>query len=90
MPGDSSGRIAFMSVRQRRDVWSLPVAGDAPLERLTRDESSDTAVDLSPDGRRMVYISNRWGRSDIWTRDLVNGKDANLTGDAAQQRHRGV
>ncbi len=82
----ASGRIAFMSVRQRRDIWSLPLDGSGEPQRLTRDESSDTAVDLTPDGRRMVYLSNRWGRSDIWTRDLTTGKDANLTDDAAQQR----
>ena len=84
------GRIAFTDVRQRRDVWSLKLnspagAAGGKLERLTLFESDDTSPDMTADSRRLVYISNRWGSRDIWTQDLLTGKEANLTKDSTQQ-----
>jgi serine/threonine protein kinase len=79
------GAITFMNAWQRRDVWSLPLAGSGEPERLTTSEASDTAGDLSADGRRLVYLSNRWGQRDIWTVNLETGQETNLTSDDAEQ-----
>ncbi|MDA1235761.1 MAG: protein kinase [Acidobacteria bacterium] len=85
----ASGLIAFANVRQRRDIWALPLAARAPaeaLERITSTEASDTASDISANGQRLVYISNRWGQRDIWTKDLATGDEANVSRDSAEQR----
>ena len=84
------GKIAFTDLRHRLDVWSLGLnspagAAGGEMERLTQSESNDTSPDMTPDSRRLVYISNGWGGRDIWTKDLVTGKEANLTKDSAQQ-----
>ena len=55
------------------------------MEKLTDTEARDTGSDISPDGRRLVYISNREGALDVWAKDLVTGKEANLSGDSAEQ-----
>ncbi len=90
--GSEDGKIAFMDVSQRRDVWSLAlnprtggVTGD-PV-RLTQSEANDTSSVVSADSKRLVYISDRWGRSDLWTKDLETGKESNLSNDSARQRY---
>jgi Tol biopolymer transport system component len=90
--GSSDGKITFMDVQQQRDIYSLRLdprsglaAGD--LERLTEAASRDTGSDVSPDGRRLVYISNRWGSRDLWTKDLTTGKEVNLSNDSAEQEY---
>ena len=86
-----SGLIAIADIRQRRDVWALPIdrrtgLASAEMERITSTEASDTAGDVAADGSRMVYVSNRWGRRDIWTKDLTTGEEANASSDAAEQQ----
>lgn len=85
------GRVAFMNARQRRDMWSIEVdarsGGSAGrLQRLTLSEASDSAGHVSPDGKQLVWISDRWGSRDLWTRTLPDGAEVNLSLDAAQQR----
>jgi eukaryotic-like serine/threonine-protein kinase len=85
-----TGRIAFTDVRQDRNIFSLrldPRTGLATgeLEKLTDSEARDTGSDISPDARRLVYISNREGALDVWAKDLATGKEANLSGDSAEQ-----
>jgi len=85
------GRIAFTDAEQRRDVWSLSISQSTGLaagepDRVTASEASDTAGDVTDDGARMVYISNRWGRRDIWTKNLLTGKEDNVSNDSAEQR----
>ena len=81
------GAIAFMNAWQDRDVWALPLTGGGEPESVTKTESNDTAGDLSADGKRMVYLSNRWGQRDIWTYDFETGQNLNLTSDDAEQQH---
>jgi len=85
-----SGRIAFTSIQQRQNIWSLALdtaSGGRPGEftQLTHSDASDVSCDYAFDADRMVYISNRWGNTDIWTMDLRSGKESNLTNDAARQ-----
>jgi Tol biopolymer transport system component len=63
------------------DLWSLPIdpaTGTAagPQQRLTQDPASDFFPDLSPDGRSLVFGSNRSGAYGVWLRDLATGKDS--------------
>jgi len=88
--GSQDGKIAFVNIEQRRDIWSLqldPATGEAADEpvRVTEAESSDTAADIAADGSRIAYISNRWGGQDLWTKDLATGKETNLSNDTALQ-----
>jgi TolB protein len=36
------------------------------VQRLTRNFAGDADPDWSPDGRRIVFVSNREGNSDIY------------------------
>ena len=81
------GVIAFMDAWQRRDIWELPMGVASIPSRITTAESFDTSGDVSPDGRRLVYISNRWNQQDIWTVNLRTGQETNLTSDDAEQQN---
>jgi Tol biopolymer transport system component/imidazolonepropionase-like amidohydrolase len=69
-------RIAFVALG---DVWLLPVSGGRP-ENLTRDAALDADVAWSPDGRQLVYTSDKGGGlPQLWIRDLASGQDRQLT-----------
>jgi serine/threonine protein kinase len=80
----AGGRYAFSSGSRRINVWSLPLhgTGDAPagpLERLTTGDTADIGVDISGDGNRLVFRSNRNGSTDVWMVELPEGTPRELT-----------
>ena len=79
------GVIAFMDAWQRRDIWQLPLSSASLPTRVTNAESFDASGDVSANGQRLVYISNRWNQQDIWTVNLQTGEETNLTSDDAEQ-----
>jgi len=61
--------IYFNSVRSGGwDIWRMPAAGagpnDAKAERVTSDELEDWFPHISPDGKRMVWLSFPKGTKD--------------------------
>ena len=68
-------KVAFAAVG---DIWVMPVGGAA--ENLTKDRFLDTDPAWSPDGRRLVYSSDKGGQLlQLWIRDLATGQDRQLT-----------
>ena len=50
------------------------------LEQLTSHPAFDDQGALSPDGRRVAFVSTRaQGTADLWVKDLVSGLERNLT-----------
>jgi Tol biopolymer transport system component len=79
-----SMKIAFASLNENSDIWSLPLEPDTAkvtgeLRQLTRNSAADFHAGLSPDGRKMVFVSARSGNQEIWIQDLATGEDAALT-----------
>jgi Tol biopolymer transport system component/predicted Ser/Thr protein kinase len=76
-------RLAFSNVVQNIDLWSVPLsqdgtqAGPAPL-RLTQDAERDGFPALTPDGRTLIFVSNRRNQQQLWVRDLLTGREALL------------
>src|SRR5579885_37661 len=80
----ATGQMVFSSLATMPDIWSIPlrasggeVAG-AP-ERLTGDPAMEMLPTLSADGRKLAFISNRMGNTEVWLRDLETGKEQALT-----------
>src|SRR4051812_5766206 len=83
--------IVFTSERDtegsgQADIWRVHVDGTG-LERLTRDPSMEDAGALSPDGKKLVYVSTKGGArtANIWVLDLATHKAKNLTGDGKSE-----
>ena len=84
LAADGSVKIAFASLSENTDIWSLPLDADTgkvtgELRQLTRDSAADFHPSLSADGRKMVFVSARSGNQEIWIKDLGTGEDAALT-----------
>jgi eukaryotic-like serine/threonine-protein kinase len=75
------GRLVFSLVTNNIDLWSLPIETSigipsGPMKRLTDDPATDAYPSFSPDGGKLVFMSNRSGSYDLWVRDMSTGKDA--------------
>ncbi|WP_300545055.1 hypothetical protein [Maricaulis sp.] len=62
---------------------------DGSPDRLTDDTFRNSDPDWSPDGRTILFRSNRSGSSDLWTLDLETGGMTRLTDDPDNDSHRG-
>jgi imidazolonepropionase-like amidohydrolase/Tol biopolymer transport system component len=63
------------------DLYTLPIDG-GQAKRITSGSAHDAQPRFSPDGARIVFVSDRSGRSGLWLVD-VNGTSATaLTPDA--------
>ena len=76
-------RVVFASLKGNWDIWSLPLDANralvkGPLQRITDEETMETAPAISEGGRKLMYTSNRGGSSNVWARDLVSGKEARV------------
>ncbi len=64
------------------DLWTLPLdTGDAPQapRPLTRDTWEDTDPLWAPDGRSVLFASDRRGSMDLWEKRLDSAPGAGLT-----------
>lgn len=69
------GRIIFDARDAiKRHVWAITSDGTS-RDLLTPDKFDDMAADVSPDGSRMVFVSDRSGWYEIWVSG-IDGSDA--------------
>jgi Tol biopolymer transport system component len=69
-------QIAFVALG---DLYTVSSKGGKP-ENLTRDAALDADPAWSPDGKSIVYSSDKGGDLlQLWIRDLRTGKDSQLT-----------
>jgi Tol biopolymer transport system component len=79
-----TGQVVFSSLVSNVDIWSLPVDANrgrptGKLRNLTQNAAYDAAFDVSDDGSKLVFLSNRSGNLDVWLRDLHTGRERQLT-----------
>lgn len=76
--------LVFANSISNTDLWSLPIDANqgkatGQIERLTQDAAADVQPTLSPDGRKLAFVSTRSGHQDIWIKDLESGRETALT-----------
>lgn len=79
--GVALGNIVFMAREGDESNWSIYSMrsdGSDPT-RLSKGESNDTSPSLSPDGRRIVFVSDRDRNREIYAMNSDGGAPANLT-----------
>jgi Tol biopolymer transport system component len=62
----AGGRLAYARVSYSPDLWELDVRSGA-LRRITATSCLEDYPDLSPDGRTIVFHSDRSGRTGLFT-----------------------
>jgi len=60
------------------DLWIAPSSG-GEARRLTAHDAWDHRAFFAPDGRSIVFNSNRYGNDDIWSLSLDGGSPERLT-----------
>lgn len=84
--GVAPGRIVYMA-RERQDAkWQIFVMRSDGVDpvRLTNDASDNTSPMLSPDGRRIVFVSDRDGNREIYVMNADGNEPINLTRNPAE------
>jgi eukaryotic-like serine/threonine-protein kinase len=71
LPTDWSpdGRVILVNVGE--DVWSVPIDGEETARRLLDAASVQRDARISPDGRRVSYVSRESGRSEVYVQNLT-------------------
>jgi dipeptidyl aminopeptidase/acylaminoacyl peptidase len=64
--------------RMRSAIW-LGAASGGDFRPMTSGAYRDTEPRFSPDGRRLAFLSNREGGSQVWTLDLGGGDAVKVT-----------
>ena len=81
-------RLAYVRGGNLGNLWRVPVFADRPAtwadaEQLTFDEARIDYVDVSSDGDRVAFNSERSGNQDIWVMPTAGGEMQQLTTDRA-------
>jgi Tol biopolymer transport system component len=80
------GRILHTAtVRGNPDVWTVRPDG-SDLRQLTTSPGSDRAAVAAPDGRYIVFLSDRDGRDRVWRMEPDGGRQTPLT-DGPEDHH---
>jgi eukaryotic-like serine/threonine-protein kinase len=86
------GRLAFTGVETSKEVWSQPFDLDrgtpvGTLEQVTMGPSSREHASLANNGGFLAFASNQSGRTNIWLRDLVTGKESPVASSSLDQHY---
>lgn len=78
-----SRSVLYQSFRTgTNDIWRVDLAS-GKSEQLTKDVAQDGLPRWSPDGKRIVFLSNRGGQPDLWIMSSTGESDVQrLTDDA--------
>lgn len=75
----TTGELVYEEVQADQDLWRIRIVGRDPwqleTEPFTRSTRWEYEADFSPDGRRVVFVSARSGKPELW---LVDRDGQNL------------
>ncbi len=84
----SGDRMAYARLHIYSSIWSIPVPARGPVSirgatPITTGNESIEAVKVSPDGRWLVFDSDRDGNADLYVMPATGGEARQLTTDSA-------
>ncbi len=79
-------KLAYSRGRLVANLWRVPILEDRPAawadaEQVTFDQAFIEQVDVSRDGERLLFDSDRAGNMDLWTMPAAGGEMQQLTTD---------
>ena len=60
------------------DIYSIPITGGKATQ-ITSGLQYDVHPRYSPDGKSLVFVSDKSGSDNIWTMDLTTKEDKQIT-----------
>jgi eukaryotic-like serine/threonine-protein kinase len=78
-----SGVLLFDARSSRQNLREIGIGGGAASRALTRGNSTDRQPIYLPDGKSIVFSSNRGGNLDLWRVGLDDGTVTRITDDPA-------
>jgi len=79
--------VITWQVKRPGEAWENPLA-NARIERVTDFPGIETDAAISPDGKFIVFLSDRDGTFDVWLNQVGSGAFVNLTkGRVPQMDH---
>ncbi len=81
-------KVVFASTQHRptADLYVKTITGRT-ITQLTNDPAEDGTPDISPDGARVAFASNRNGNWDIYIIPITGGKAIQVTSDESDELH---
>ena len=81
-------QLAYSVLHLRSNIWQAPISSSGTTRpdratQVTRENQRVEGVDLSHDGRSILYDANRFGNADIFRLSLTGGDPVRLTTDPA-------
>ena len=85
----SNGTVAFSSLSETVDVWSLRTDAAAAdpfhsMERITDSAAPSIFPSVSSSGSMLAYLSNKGQGQNVWVKNLATGKEYALPSGAAR------
>ena len=82
------GRLAYSRLNTWSGIWSIPIPRHGPVSirgatRITTGNEVTEDVDVSPDGRWLVFDSDRGGNPDLYVMPATGGEARQITTDPA-------
>lgn len=84
-------KLAYTLRAERTRIWSLPfnpktgrITGGEPITPADRDAWK---LDLSADGRKLVFEASQGKREELWEKSLDDGRERLLVADDAYSRY---
>ncbi|MDQ5858076.1 MAG: hypothetical protein M3542_07355, partial [Acidobacteriota bacterium] len=68
---DRGGRVAFATVGGAPDIWEWSLSSGA-LRQVTSETGMESNARLSPDGKTMLFATNRGGTRAFWSLGLTD------------------
>ncbi|TDW94096.1 Tol biopolymer transport system component [Kribbella pratensis] len=70
----------WLAFRALNALWLASIDGRTPPRKVVADGYFNSDPDFSPDGKKLLYASDRDGTADLWLHDLATGTDTKLSG----------
>jgi Tol biopolymer transport system component len=71
--------FAFSRVSYDVNIWRVNADGRGAAAAVVDSELADTSPQFSPDGRHIVFQSNRSGSEEVWVSDTTGANPSRLT-----------
>ena len=80
-----AGYVVCAEIRGDRELLLVDPDGEI-RGQLTDNEADDCNPDVTPDGKTLVFWSDRGGSGELWSRPLSGGEAVQLTNDSGNDR----